>query len=114
MRASDGLASEETILDSGLGYQGGRRGLDVLLAGQELLAEDRHVAWRLDAQADLSTINIDNRNADIVVDVDLFTQLAAQYQHFASLLQASPWWSLPNCIPQFVRAGQPSAGLSRW
>src|SRR5262249_46819178 len=49
-----------------------------------------HVARRFDAQTDLATIYVNDGYADVIADVDLFTQFAAQDQHFATLLRARP------------------------
>src|SRR5437763_16811840 len=57
--------------------------------GDQLLADNRHIARCFNSKANLAPIDVHHRDANVVVDVDLFTQLAAQYQHFATLLRAS-------------------------
>jgi hypothetical protein len=42
------------------------------------LTEDRHIARSFDPQPNLAAVNIDNRDADIVADVDLLTQFPTQ------------------------------------
>src|SRR6516162_6093063 len=61
------------------------------LQGQKLLAVDRDVTRRLDPQANFTPINIDDRNADVIADVDLFSELTAEDQHVATLLRAKQW-----------------------
>src|SRR5262249_16266343 len=56
--------------------------------GQQFLAENRDFTRRLDAQPNLAPVNIDDSDADIIADIDFFTQFAAQYQHVAFLLRA--------------------------
>src|SRR5262249_36921726 len=62
----------------GVGARG--RGLPVL-QGQQLLPVDGDVPGRLDAQADLAPVDVDDRDADVLADVDLFSELAAEDQH---------------------------------
>src|ERR1035438_10130738 len=78
-----GLGAEDTIFraltfrsESGLI----RGGLSDFLA-QKLLTEDRHIARGFDPQANFAAIDIDDGDADVVVDVDLFTQFSTEYQH---------------------------------
>ena len=46
--------------------------LRLLMQREQLLAINRHIAWSFDAQADLATIDIDNRDTDIIADENLF------------------------------------------
>jgi hypothetical protein len=94
--------------ESTFGRQSGffRRRRGVFGFAQEFLTEDRHVARGFDPQANLAAIDIDNRNADIVVDVDLLTQFSAEHQHFATLLRAMPIdWVRFYCSPRLRKAG---------
>src|SRR5262249_33341277 len=59
---------------------------------QKLLAVDGHVAGGLDTQADLPTVDVNDRDANIVADIDLFAKFSAQDQHVATLLRARQWW----------------------
>src|SRR5262249_15095834 len=59
---------------------------------QKLLAVDGHVAGGLDTQADLPTVDVNDRDANIVADIDLFAEFSAQDQHVATLLRARQWW----------------------
>ena len=43
----------------------------------DLLPEDRHVAWGLDADPDAIAADGDDGNADVVVNYDGFVRLAA-------------------------------------
>src|SRR5687768_12692375 len=67
-----------------------RRGTFFLAAlvtlGEQFLAEDGYFARGLDAQADFAAVDVYDGYADVVADVDLFSQLAAQHQHDALLL----------------------------
>ena len=56
-----------------------------LVRCEKLLAEDGHVPRRLDAKSDLSTVDVDDRNADVVADVNLLPKLPAEDQHVAAL-----------------------------
>jgi hypothetical protein len=76
-----GLISEDTILReltfrSESGFFGSSRRDFV---AQKFLPEDRHIAWGFDAQANFAAIDIDNGDADVVVDVNLLTQFSAEY-----------------------------------
>jgi hypothetical protein len=48
---------------------------------QELLAVDGDIARGLDAETNLSAIDVHYRDADIVSDVDLFPELTTEYEH---------------------------------
>src|SRR5690242_16005054 len=63
----------------------------VVLQGQQLLAIDGHIARCLDAEANFAPIDIDDGDADIVTDVNLFAQFTTQDQHLATLLRAKQW-----------------------
>src|SRR4051794_40724552 len=65
-----------------------RRGCSRLGVAQEFLTEDRHITRGFDSQTNLAAINVNHGDADVVADVDLFTQFSAQYQHVATLLRA--------------------------
>ena len=65
------------------------RGRPAAVQRQQLLAEDRDVSRRLDPQANLAAVDVDHGDTNVLVDVDLLTQLAAQNQHVANLLRAS-------------------------
>ena len=82
------LASTEDIpkairtRETGTGSVSGGRGgaLHVVLVAlerEQLLTVDRHVAGRLDPQADLAAVDVDDSDADIVADVNLFSKLTA-------------------------------------
>src|SRR5262245_33523208 len=77
--------------DPASGRGGGRCGSvwRRMVERQLLLPVDRHVARGFDPEADLAAIDVHHRDADIVADVDLFPELAAENQHFASLLLAT-------------------------
>src|SRR5262249_43216882 len=51
------------------------------LERQPLLTVDGHVARGVDAEANLAPVDIDDGDADVLTDVDLFTELAAEDQH---------------------------------
>jgi hypothetical protein len=48
------------------------------------LAKNGNLARGFNAQADFATVDIHDRDADLLTDMDLFTQFPAQYQHIAS------------------------------
>jgi len=77
-------------LTTRLTYSGGDSGLlgQQLLLGkrQKLLAIDRNVARGFDPQADFATVDIYDRDADIVTNEDLLSEFTAKYEHVASLL----------------------------
>src|SRR5206468_16566 len=93
------LAAKRLFFDGGV-----RRRRSGSLFLQELLPENRHLAWGLDAQTDLAPVDIDHRDADVFADVDFLTQLAAQDKHVATLLRASPRFisksSQDRCRPE--------------
>jgi hypothetical protein len=53
--------------------------LRLLMQREQLLAINGYIARSLNAQTDLTAINIDNRDTDIVADEDLFPELATEY-----------------------------------
>src|SRR5437763_1022876 len=55
---------------------------------EQFLAENGDVARCFDSQPDFAPIDIDDGDADVVVDVDLLAEFPAQYQHVATLLRA--------------------------
>src|SRR4051812_5688406 len=55
-----------------------RRGQD---AGGDLLAEDRDLRGRVDAQSHLGPIQFRHRDCDPIADQDLLAELAGQDQH---------------------------------
>src|SRR5262245_6803138 len=76
---------------------------------QQLLAVDGHIARRLDPQADLAAIDVHDRDADVVPDVNLLSQFPAQDQHLATLLRAKQWLAC-TCILLHARAPRCQAG----
>jgi hypothetical protein len=58
---------------------------------QKFLPEDRHVAGGLDAQADFTPINVNDRDGDVFADLNLFSKFPTEYQHVATLLCAKRW-----------------------
>src|SRR5262249_6446953 len=89
-----------------------RWGRGVLGGAQKLLAEDRHIARGFDPQANFAAIDIDDGDANIVVDVDLFTQFSAEHQHFATLLRASQTGSGSILAHVWQRTGRPAGIFS--
>src|SRR5438132_243103 len=59
------------------------------LQGQQLLPVDGHVARRLDAEADLTAVDVHDRDADVLPDINLLAEFSAEHQHIASLLRAN-------------------------
>src|SRR5262249_42172855 len=59
---------------------------------------DRHVPRGLDPQADLAAVDVHDGNADVVADVNLFAQFAAQDQHLATLLRAKQWLACTSIL----------------
>src|SRR5262249_50914069 len=59
------------------GRSGGLRALE----RQQFLAIDRHVPRRLDPQADLPPVDVNDRDADIFPDVNFFAEFSAENQH---------------------------------
>src|SRR5947207_12568905 len=57
---------------------------------QKFLPEDRHFAGGLDSQADFTPVNVNDRDADILTDLNLFSNFPTEYQHVATLLCATP------------------------
>src|SRR4029079_12005128 len=53
---------------------------------EQFLAEDGHIAWGFDSQANFAPVNFHYRNRDILVDDDLFTLFSTQNKHVATLL----------------------------
>jgi hypothetical protein len=51
----------------------------LLMQREQLLPIDGHIARSFDTQTDLATINIYDRDADIIADVNLFPELATEY-----------------------------------
>ncbi len=45
-------------------------------AGDELATHDGHIAWGVDAQPDLPPLEPDDRDANIVADIESFHELA--------------------------------------
>ncbi len=66
----------------------------LLIQRQELLSIDWYVAGRLDAEANLASIDIHNCDANVVADENLFPKFPAEHEHVASLLRA---W-LGSCV----------------
>ncbi len=66
---------------------------------QKLLPEDRHFARGLDSQADFTPINVNDRDADILTDLNLFSKFPTKYQHVATLLCAKPCVLLELILP---------------
>jgi hypothetical protein len=62
----------------------------LLIQGKQLLTIDWYVSRSFDTQSDLTSIDIDYGNADVIPDVDLFAEFSAQNEHFATLLRALP------------------------
>jgi hypothetical protein len=50
------------------------------------LPKNRNVTGRFDTQPDLAAVNINDRDADIFTNADLFTEFTTKYQHDAVLL----------------------------
>src|SRR5262245_34687738 len=73
--------------------------------GQQLLPVDRHVPGGLDAEADFAAVDVDNGDADVIADVNLFAEFSAQDQHgVATLLRAWSWCtSCCNCTSRSPR-----------
>src|SRR5436190_24277045 len=84
-------AAGELRAAAGSGDRHGRgRGVRLrrVVQRQELLAVDRHVPGRFDAQPNLAPIDVHDRDADVVADEDFFAELTAEDQHVATLLRA--------------------------
>jgi hypothetical protein len=58
---------------------------------QKFLPKNRHVAGGLDSQADFTPINVNDRNANVFSDLNLFSKFPTQHQHVATLLCAKLW-----------------------
>jgi hypothetical protein len=56
----------------------------LLVQREEFLAVNGNVARGFDAEADFAAINIDDRDTDVVADVNLLSEFAAQYEHGSS------------------------------
>ena len=54
------------------------RALALTLERQQFLPVDGHAARSLDPEANLAAVDIDNCDADVVADEDLFAQFPAQ------------------------------------
>jgi hypothetical protein len=78
--------------------------------GDELGPDHRHVAGRVDPEADLPPLQADDGHADVVADEELFHQLAGQHQHRRFL--SGPGSVLSLILTRF-RVGElePSNGL---
>jgi hypothetical protein len=50
----------------------------MLVQREKFLAINRDVAWCLDAQADLPPVNVDNRDADVIPDVNFLPELTTE------------------------------------
>jgi hypothetical protein len=54
----------------------GRRGRNLVI-GEQFLPKNGHVARRLDSQTNLASVNIHDRDADVIADVNFLPQLPA-------------------------------------
>jgi hypothetical protein len=57
----------------------------LLVQGKELLAIDRHVARGFDTEANLTAIDVHDRDTDVVADKNLLPELTTEYEHGAIL-----------------------------
>jgi hypothetical protein len=48
---------------------------------EQLLTVNRHVARRLNAQADLASINVNDRDTDVISDENLLAQFPTENEH---------------------------------
>jgi hypothetical protein len=57
----------------------------LLVQGEEFLAINGNVSWCLNTQTNLATVDVHDRDTDVVADVDLFPEFATENQHGATL-----------------------------
>ena len=57
----------------------------LLVQRKQFLAVDGDIPRSFDPKADLAAVDVHNRDADIVSDVNLFPEFATEYQHGATL-----------------------------
>src|SRR5689334_16554535 len=95
MRASSSKPSAASVIDSMTrGWSGLDLAADLLVMrprftlvprpqplGNELGADDGHLARGLDAQPDLAPFEPDDRHANVVPDEEFFHELSSQHQH---------------------------------
>src|SRR5262249_49366471 len=79
--------------DDGVGHRG-----FVPLQRQQLLPVDRNVARGFDAQTNLASVDVHDRDADIIADVDLLTEFPTEDQHLATLLRAKQWLTCTDIL----------------
>src|SRR4051812_46423645 len=80
---------------------------------EQLLPVDRHVPRGFNAQPDLAPVDVHDRDADVVPDVNLFPELPAENQHFASLLLATRAVAVAECLRKHTPRPPAEAGGSR-
>src|SRR5579872_1190618 len=77
---------------------GAGRAALVALQRQQFLPVDGNVTRCFDAQTNLASVDIDDRNADVLANIDFLTKFAAEDQHLATLLRAKQWLTCTNIL----------------
>jgi hypothetical protein len=65
----------------------------------EFPSHDRHIARSVDSQPDLPSLEPDDRDADIVADIEFFHELAGQDEHFCLPIQCAQAYFQPTFSP---------------
>jgi hypothetical protein len=87
------LCSNPSLIDLGLGLGrdsmgGGGRSRFRVFQRQQFLTINGHISRRLDAQANLAAVDVDDRNTNILADEDFLAEFTTEDQHLATLLRA--------------------------